>query len=104
MFGVADGGEKIVAKALETGVIHCHSNLVSSVARALSIISIPRQVPDARSCRSCFGARYCFTAPNVRPVTMCRWASRATSSTGSVMSVAAAASVPQLISSYEIMV
>src|SRR5439155_20316645 len=49
-------------------------------------------------------AGYCLTAPKVKPVTMWRWASSATRSTGSVISVAAAASVPQLISSYEIIV
>jgi hypothetical protein len=46
---------------------------------------------------------YCFTAPKVRPVTMCRWAMRATIRTGRVIRVAAAARVPQFISSYEIL-
>src|SRR5436309_12775544 len=98
MFGVADGGEKIVAKALETGVIHCHSNVVSSVARALSIVSIQRQVPDSRSCRTHFTAPYSFTAAKVRPVTMSRWAITATSSTGSGMIEAAGASTPHFLS------
>src|SRR3990172_10267177 len=46
---------------------------------------------------------YCLTAPKVSPVTMWRWTTTASRSTGSVMSVAAAARVPHLISSYQIM-
>ena len=42
---------------------------------------------------------YCFTAPKVSPVTMWRWTISASTRTGSVIIVAAAASVPQLISS-----
>jgi hypothetical protein len=42
---------------------------------------------------------YCLTAPKVSPVTMWRWTISASTRTGSVIIVAAAASVPQLISS-----
>jgi hypothetical protein len=89
-----------VPAATELGVIvvNIPDLWVREVANhALALLLAWNRAPSAAPADD--PVRYCFTAPNVRPVTMWRCASRATRSTGRVMSVAAAASVPQLISS-----